>query len=45
MFEPCKYADIGTFGGKSRYKVTAPTIHAKNLYYRSDGTGRDQYIV
>ena len=45
MFEPCKYADVGTFNGKSRYRATAPVIHAKNLYYRSNGTGRDSYIV
>lgn len=45
MFEPCKYAEVGTFGGKQRYKQVAPVIHAKNLYYRSDGSGRDSYIV
>lgn len=45
MFEPCKYPDLGTFGGKHRYRPAVPTIHAKNLYYRSDGSGRDSYIV
>lgn len=41
MSEPCKYADLGTFASKIRYKPVAPAIHAKNVYYRSDGSGRD----
>lgn len=45
MFEPCKYSEVGTMGGKIRYNPTAPSIHAKNIFYRSDGTGRDSYIV
>ena len=45
MYEPCRQADIGTFGSKHRYEQRVPAIHAKNLYYRSDGTGRDSYIV
>lgn len=45
MFEPIKYADIGTFVTKTGYRERVPAIHAKNVYYRSDGTGRDSYIV
>lgn len=45
MFEPVKYSEIGTFGSKRIARGTAPIIHAKNLYYRSDGSGRDSYIV
>ena len=45
MHETIKYADLGTFGGKRRPRESAPAIHAKNLFYRSNGTGRDSYIV
>ena len=45
MFEPCKYAEGGTMGYKNKFVERAPIIHAKNLYYHSDGTGRDSYIV
>jgi hypothetical protein len=45
MFEPCKYGELGTFGGKRNYRQRVPAIHSKNLYYHSDGTGRDSYIV
>lgn len=45
MHEPVKYPALGTFGGKRIYRDTAPAIHAKNIYYRSDGTGRDSYVV
>ena len=45
MHEAIKYADLGTFGSGRIPRVTAPIIHAKNLFYRSDGTGRDSYIV
>ncbi len=46
MYEPCKYGDVGTFSSQKRkFSGNAPTIHAKNLYYRSNGTGRDSYIV
>mmetsp|Transcript_31850 Transcript_31850/g.23567 ORF Transcript_31850/g.23567 Transcript_31850/m.23567 type:complete len:97 (+) Transcript_31850:3-293(+) len=41
MFEACKYGDVGTFGGKRIPRERAPVIHAKNLYYKADGTGRD----
>lgn len=46
-YEPVKYPGIGTFSpnGKHSYRERAPVMHAKNLYYRSDGTGRDSYIV
>jgi hypothetical protein len=45
MYEPCMQPDIGTFSPKRSHRSFAPLIHAKNVYYRSDGTGRDQYIV
>jgi len=45
MFEPVSYPKIGSFGIKGDYRERVPVIHAKNVQYRSDGTGRDQYIV
>ena len=45
MHEAYKQPSLGTFGGKRIYRETAPNIHAKNVYYRSDGTGRDSYVV
>jgi hypothetical protein len=45
MYEPFKYPNVGTFNAKRQAKESAPAIHAKNIYYRSDGTGRDSYIV
>lgn len=32
-------------GGKTRFINRVPAIHSKNLYYRSNGGGRDSYIV
>lgn len=45
MYEPISFPGIGTFSPKRRPRGNAPVIHAKNIYYRSDGTGRDSYIV
>ncbi len=45
MFEPVKYPDLGTMSPKRLFRERAPIIHPKNLYYHSDGTGRDSYIV
>jgi hypothetical protein len=46
MFEPVKYPEVTTFTTlKRKTAENAPLIHAKNMYYYSDGTGRDSYIV
>jgi hypothetical protein len=45
MYEPIRYPDLGTLGAKRRIHENAPSISAKNVYYHSDGTGRDSYIV
>ena len=45
MHEPVKYAPVGTFTPKRRAPENAAHIHAKNVYYYSNGTGRDSYIV
>ena len=45
MFEPTKYGDIGTFSPKRTFRPYVPIIQGKNIYYHSDGTGRDSYIV
>jgi hypothetical protein len=44
MYTPVKYADVTTFTVKRRPTENNPLIHAKNVYYYSDGTGRDSYI-
>lgn len=45
MYEPFRQPEIGTFTSRKRYDNPAPVIHAKGVYYHSDGTGRDGYIV
>ena len=45
MYQPCQYPDVGTFSPKRSQRGVAPRIEAKNLYYHSDGTGRDSYVV
>jgi hypothetical protein len=45
MYEPVKYSEVGTFTTKRHVTENAPHIHAKNMYYYSDGTGRDSYIM
>jgi len=42
---PYKYGSVGTFAPKRHHTPSAPTMHPMNVYYRSDGTGRDSYVV
>lgn len=44
-YQPVKYAEVRSFTQKRRVAEAAPQIHAKPLYYYSNGTGRDSYIV
>ncbi len=41
MYHPVNYPKGTSFNIQSGYRERVPAIHAKNLYYRSDGTGRD----
>ena len=45
MYNPVQWPKVGSFTQKRRVADNAPLIHAKNMYYYSDGTGRDSYIV
>lgn len=45
MHEPVKYPPVGSFVTKRHVNENAPHIHPKNVYYYSNGTGRDSYIV
>ena len=45
MHEPVRHPEVGSFVPKRRVADIAPQIHAKPMYYHSNGTGRDSYIV
>ena len=45
MYEPTTGPGIGSMGTRRKYRENAPAIQAKNMYYHSDGSGRDGYIV
>ena len=45
MHEAVKHPEVKSFVPKRRVADVAPLIHAKPLYYYSNGTGRDSYIV
>eukprot|EP00347_Sterkiella_histriomuscorum_P022841 403336949 len=42
---PYKYGQVGTFAQKRHYVAPAPTMAPMNVFYRSDGTGRDSYVT
>ena len=37
--------ELGTFMKSIQYKEKSPRIDSKGVYYHSDGTGRDSYVV
>jgi len=45
MYNPVKHPDITTFAPRRRAVDAAPIMAAKPVYYYSDGTGRDSYIM
>lgn len=47
MYEPYpyKYGQVGTFASKRHYANPAPVIGPMNVFYRSDGSGRDSYVM
>jgi hypothetical protein len=46
MYQPISWPKVGTFQSAKYYvrPRPAPVIHAKPVYYRANGGGRDSYI-
>ena len=45
MYNPIKWPNVGTFVPKRVPRENTPLMHPMPVYYHSNGTGRDSYIV
>ena len=45
MYNPVKWPDVGSFIPKRLPQESAPQMHPMPVYYHSNGTGRDSYIM
>lgn len=45
MYNPVKWPEVTSFTKKRQHVAPAPVMPAKPVYYHSDGTGRDSYIM
>ncbi|CAI2380273.1 unnamed protein product [Moneuplotes crassus] len=45
VISPVKWPEVGTFTTKNQYASPSPTKPIPIVYYRSDGSGRDNYIT
>ena len=43
-YEPVKASPVTSFTAKRYYVPPSPVIKSRGVYYRSDGSGRDNYI-
>ena len=44
-YKPYNPGELGSFSPRRKYVEPMPTLPGKMVYYRSDGTGRDSYIM
>ena len=46
MYDPANWPNVGSIQGKPTYKKAPanPVMHAKPVFYRANGGGRDSYI-
>lgn len=46
QYNPVKWPEVGSIQGKPIHQKAkpAPIMHAKPVFYRADGSGRDSYI-
>ena len=45
MYDPVNWPQKGTLHTVHKKAPPNPVMHAKPIYYRSDGSGRDSYVV